>query len=80
MTDTPINPLRQRMIEDMKARKLTTGTQTGHIRSCKRFAAFLKRSPETATADDIRLFEPRRVCRRLFGLSHATIANSSICA
>ena len=25
-------------------------------------------------------FEPRRVCRRLFGLSHATIANSSICA
>ena len=57
MTDTPINPLRQRMIEDMKARKLTTGTQTGHIRSCRRFAAFLKRSPETATADDIRLFQ-----------------------
>ena len=24
--------------------------------------------------------EPRRVCRSLFGLSHATIANSSICA
>jgi len=57
MTDTPINPLRQRMIEDMSARKLTTGTQTGHIRSCRRFAAFLKRSPETATADDIRLFQ-----------------------
>ncbi len=57
MTDTPINPLRQRMIEDMKARKLTTGTQTGHIRSCRRFAGFLKRSPETASADDIRLFQ-----------------------
>ena len=26
------------------------------------------------------LFEPPRDCRRLFGLSHATIANSSICA
>ena len=57
MTDTAINPLRQRMIEDMNARKLTNGTQTGHIRSCRRFAAFLKRSPETATADDIRLFQ-----------------------
>jgi site-specific recombinase XerD len=29
----------------------------GHIRSCKRFAAFLKRSPDTATAEDIRLFQ-----------------------
>ena len=42
-----ITPLRQRMIEDMTARKLCAGTQRGHIRSCKRFAAFLKRSPET---------------------------------
>ena len=25
-------------------------------------------------------FEPPRFCRRLFGLSHATIASSSICA
>ena len=52
-----ISPLRQRMIEDMNARKLCAGTQTGHIRSCKRFAAFLKRSPDTATAEDIRLFQ-----------------------
>src|SRR3979409_2571398 len=52
-----ISPLRQRMIEDMDARKLCAGTQTGHIRSCKRFAAFLKRSPDTATAEDIRLFQ-----------------------
>jgi site-specific recombinase XerD len=52
-----ISPLRQRMIEDMNARKLCAGTQAGHIRSCKRFAAFLKRSPDTATAEDIRLFQ-----------------------
>jgi hypothetical protein len=44
-TDT-VSPLRQRMIEDMNARKLCAGTQRGHIRGCKRFAAFLKRSPE----------------------------------
>ena len=48
-TDT-VSPLRQRMIEDMNSRKLCAGTQRGHIRSCKRFAAFLKRSPDTATA------------------------------
>jgi len=44
-----VSPLRQRMIEDMNARKLRKHSQRSHIHSCKRFAAFLKRSPETAT-------------------------------
>jgi integrase/recombinase XerD len=57
MTIEAIPPLRQRMIEDMNARKLCAGTQRGHIRSCRRFAAFLKRSPETATFEDIRRFQ-----------------------
>jgi integrase/recombinase XerD len=57
MTTDTVSPLRQRMIEDMNARKLCAGTQRGHIRSCKRFAAFLKRSPETAIFEDIRLFQ-----------------------
>src|SRR5208337_3017544 len=49
MTTKAITPLRQRMIEDMNARKLCAGTQRGHIRACKRFAGFLKGSPDTAT-------------------------------
>jgi site-specific recombinase XerD len=57
MTTKAITPLRQRMIEDMNARKLCAGTQTGHIRSCKRFAAFLKRSPDSANLEDIRQFQ-----------------------
>src|SRR6516225_9556741 len=57
MTTMAITPLRQRMIEDMSARKLCVGTQRGHIRSCKRFAAFLKRSPITASLEDIRRFQ-----------------------
>ena len=57
MSMDPVSPLRQRMIEDMNARKLCAGTQRGHLRSCKRFAAFLKRSPDTATAEDIRRFQ-----------------------
>jgi integrase/recombinase XerD len=57
MTKSTISPLRQRMIEDMNARNLCEGTQRGHIRACKRFAAFLKRSPDTAEADDVRRFQ-----------------------
>ena len=57
MTTKAITPLRQRMIEDMNARKLCAGTQRGHILACKRFAAFLKRSPDTALRDDIRGFQ-----------------------
>jgi integrase/recombinase XerD len=57
MTTMTISPLRQRMIEDMNARKLGPHSQRSHIHSCKRFAAFLKRSPDTATADDVRRFQ-----------------------
>ena len=57
MSTDIITPLRQRMIEDMNARKLCAGTQRGHIRSCRRFAAFLERSPDTATVEDIRRFQ-----------------------
>jgi integrase/recombinase XerD len=52
-TTTPvIGQLRQRMIEDMHARELGRHCQRGHIASCKRFAGYLKRSPDTATADE----------------------------
>ena len=66
-TDT-VGSLRQRMIEDMNARKLCAGTQRGHIHSCKQFAAFLNRSPDTATTEDIRRFQ-----------LHLAEAGASIC-
>src|SRR5215510_351787 len=49
MTTDTISPLRRRM--------LCAGTQRGHISSCKRFAAFLKRSPDTAPLEEIRRFQ-----------------------
>src|ERR1039457_5626711 len=52
-----VSPLRRRMIEAMTARKLTVHTQRSHIQSCKRFAAWLKRSPDTATPDEVRGFQ-----------------------
>ena len=62
-----VSPLRQRMIEDMTARKLSAGTQRLHISSCKRFAAFLQRSPDTATVEDVRRFHQSRPRARTFG-------------
>src|SRR6516225_6048235 len=57
MSTDAVTPLRHRLIEDMNARKLCAGTQRGHIHSCKRFAVFLNRSPDTATTEDIRRFQ-----------------------
>jgi site-specific recombinase XerD len=54
---TTVTPLRQRMIEDMTARNLGRHSQRSHLYSCERFAGFLERSPDTATADDIRRFQ-----------------------
>src|SRR5262249_42834096 len=48
---------RARSLHVMTARKLGPHSQRSHIHSCRRFAAFLKRSPDTATADDVRRFQ-----------------------
>ena len=57
MTDEAISPLRRRMIEDMTIRKLAPKTQQGYIRIIKDFAAFLGRSPDTASLEDVRRFQ-----------------------
>ena len=54
MTDECISPLRRRMIEDMTVRNFAAKTQTDYIRRVKSFAAFLGRSPDTATREDVR--------------------------
>src|SRR5437879_6247176 len=57
MTDEAMSPLRRRVIEDMTIRKLASKTQQGYIRAIKNFAAFLRRSPDTATFEDVRRFQ-----------------------
>ncbi len=59
MTDEAMSPLRRRMIEDMTIRKLAPKTQQGYIRTIKDFAAFLGRSPDTASFEDVRRFPCR---------------------
>ena len=55
--DTPATALRRRMTEDMQGRNLGSHSRRNHLNSCARLAAFLGRSPDTATADDIRRFQ-----------------------
>jgi len=51
------SPLRQRMIEDMRMRKLEEKTQTAYIRAVRKLAAYLKRSPDTASIEELRRFQ-----------------------
>ena len=50
-------PLRQRMIDDMRMRKLEHKTQEAYIRAVCKLAAFLRRSPDSASVEDLRRFQ-----------------------
>jgi site-specific recombinase XerD len=52
-----ISPLRQRMIDDMRMRKLSDKTQSHYLRAVRQFAAFLGRSPDTASVEDLRRYQ-----------------------
>ncbi len=56
-----ISPLRQRMLDDMKMRKLNKRTQETYIRAVVKFSRHLKRSPDTTTADELRGFQLQMV-------------------
>ena len=57
MTEMAISPLRRRMIEDMSVRNFTADTQRDYIRAVKKLTAFLERSPDTATREDLRRYQ-----------------------
>lgn len=70
-----LSPLRQRMVDDMRMRKLELKTRTAYLRAVTKLATFLKRSPDTATVEDLRRFQLYLVDR---GTSPITI-NATIC-
>ena len=76
MTEQSISPLRRRMIEDMTVRGFTAATQRGYIAAVRRFTAFLGRSPDQASAEDLRRFQ---VHLRSEGAS-ATTMNAAVSA
>jgi len=57
-SSTPgVTPLRQRMLDDMRMRKLEPKTQAGYVRAVRQLTVFLKRSPDSATIEDLRRFQ-----------------------
>jgi integrase/recombinase XerD len=58
-----ISPLRQRMLEDMRLRKLAPHTQESYVRAVRRLAGYLRRPPDTATVEDLRNFQLHLVDR-----------------
>src|ERR1700756_5522308 len=74
--DRPVSALRQRMLDDMAMRGLRSDTQRNYIRVVCSFAAFLRQSPDKATAEDIRRFQ---VHQRESGVQPPTI-NCSVSA
>jgi integrase/recombinase XerD len=57
MSKKPISPLRQRMIDDMTARRFKEKVQKDYVRHVRKFATFLGRSPDTATSEDLRRYQ-----------------------
>jgi integrase/recombinase XerD len=52
-----VSPLRRRMIEDMRMRRLASKTQAAYIRSVRQFTGYLRRSPDSATVEDLRNYQ-----------------------
>jgi site-specific recombinase XerD len=58
------------MIEDMRMRKLSAKTQSGYIRAVRHFTGWLRRSPDSASAEDLRRYQLHCVDR---GVSPITL-------
>ena len=70
-----ISPLRRRMIDDMRMRKFSPKTQNAYIRAVLRFAAFLGRSPDSASDEDLRRYQLHLVVQGISPISlNATIS------
>jgi site-specific recombinase XerD len=45
------------MLDDIRMRKLSDKTQSHYLRAVRRFAAFLGRPPDTASAEELRRYQ-----------------------
>ena len=68
-TTPTISPLRQRMIDDMRMRKLADKTQSHYLRAVRRFSLFLGHSPDTATIEELRRYQLHLVDQGISAIS-----------
>ena len=52
-----LNPLRRRMIEDMKVRNLSPVTQRCYVHAVAKFAQFFDRSPDRLGLAEVRTYQ-----------------------
>jgi integrase/recombinase XerD len=52
-----VSPLRRRMMDDMRMRRLAPSTQANYLRIVREFSVFLGRAPDTATVEDLRRYQ-----------------------
>jgi len=64
-----ISPLRQRMIDDMRMRKLADKTQSHYLRAVRQFSLFLGHSPDRATIEDLRRYQLHLVDQGISAIS-----------
>ncbi len=76
MSANSISQLRQRMIEDMTARRFKEKVQKDYVRHVRTFTEFLGRSPDKATSEDLRRFQLHMAQRQI----GAPTINSAISA
>ena len=73
LSPRPVTALRARMIEDMTVCGFTEETRNDYVRRVRAFAAFIRRSPDTATAEDLRRFQ---LHQRQSGMQPPSVNNS----
>ena len=68
-TTPAISPLRQRMIDEMRLRKLADKTQSHYLRAVRQFSLFLGHSPDRATIEDLRRYQLHLVDQGISAIS-----------
>lgn len=68
-TTQAVSPLRQRFLDDMRMRKLSPKTQSAYLRAVIQLNVWLGRSPDTASAEDLRRYQLHLVDRGISPIS-----------
>jgi hypothetical protein len=65
MSKKPVGPMRQRLIDDITARRFSEDTKRDYVGNVRKCAAFLGRSPDTTTSDDLRRYQLHMAQRQI---------------
>ena len=72
-----MNPLRQRMIEDMQVRHLAPKTQSSYVQQVAAFARYFHKSPELLNPEDIRTWQ-LHLTQKGLSASSLTVATAAL--